>query len=76
LPEAEPGTPAISSPWRFLAWLIAQQKVPMTLGVLWGCTWMVAQSIVPAVVGAAVDALISRQTHMFALDVPPSSALA
>jgi hypothetical protein len=37
---------------------------------------MVAQSIVPAVVGAAVDALISRQTHMFALDVPPSSALA
>jgi len=40
----------------------------MALGVLWGCTWMVAQSIVPADIGAAVDALISRQTHRFALD--------
>ena len=40
----------------------------MAMGVLWGCLWMVAQSIVPAVIGAAVDALISRQTHRFALD--------
>jgi ABC-type multidrug transport system fused ATPase/permease subunit len=68
LPVAEPGTPDISSPWRFLRWLVAQQKGRMALGVLWGCTWMVAQSIVPAVIGAAVDALITRQTHRFALD--------
>jgi ABC-type multidrug transport system fused ATPase/permease subunit len=68
LPVAEPGTPAISSPWRFLGWLVGRQKARMAQGVLWGCLWMVAQSIVPAVIGAAVDALISRQTHRFALD--------
>jgi ABC-type multidrug transport system fused ATPase/permease subunit len=68
LPVAEPGTPAIGSPWRYLGWLVSQQKRGVALGILWGCTWMVAQSIVPAVIGAAVDALIARQTHLFAAD--------
>jgi ABC-type multidrug transport system fused ATPase/permease subunit len=68
LPVAEPGTPAIGSPWRYLGWLVCQQKARMALGILWGCTWMVAQSIVPAVIGAAVDALIGRRTHAFAVD--------
>jgi len=68
LPVPEPGTPAIGSPWRFLLWLVGQQKGSVALGALWGCTWMVAQSIVPAVIGAAVDALIARQTHAFAAD--------
>jgi ABC-type multidrug transport system fused ATPase/permease subunit len=68
LPVSEPGTPAIGSPSRFLLWLVGQQKGSVALGALWGCTWMVAQSIVPAVIGAAVDALIGRQTHEFAAD--------
>lgn len=68
LPVVEPGTPAIGSPWRFLLWLVGRQKGTVALGALWGCTWMVAQSIVPAVIGAAVDALIARQTHAFAAD--------
>jgi ABC-type multidrug transport system fused ATPase/permease subunit len=68
LPAPDPGTPAIGSPWRFLAWLVSQQKPGMALGVLWGCTWMIAQSIVPAVIGAAVDALIGRKTHAFTVD--------
>ncbi len=68
LPVAEPGTPAIGSPWRYLGWLVRQQKARVALGILWGCTWMVAQAIVPAVIGAAVDALIGRRTHAFAVD--------
>jgi ABC-type multidrug transport system fused ATPase/permease subunit len=68
LPSAEPGTPAIGSPWRYLGWLVAQQKAGIALGVFWGCTWMVAQSIVPAVIGSAVDALIARQSHRFGVD--------
>jgi ABC-type multidrug transport system fused ATPase/permease subunit len=68
LPVPEPGTPKIGSPWQFLSWLVTQQRSSMALAVLWGCTWMVAQSIVPAVIGAAVDALISRQTHEFTVD--------
>jgi ABC-type multidrug transport system fused ATPase/permease subunit len=68
LPVPERGTPAIGSPWRFLGWLIVQQRGRVALGMLWGCTWMVAQSLVPAVIGAAVDALIARQTHLFAED--------
>ena len=63
LPVAEPGTPAISSPWQYLGWLVGRQKGSMALGVLWGCTWMVAQSVVPAVVGAVVDTLIARHSE-------------
>ena len=68
LPVPEPGTAAIGSPWRFLLWLVGRQKGRVALGMLWGCTWMVAQSVVPAVIGSAVDALIARQTHAFAAD--------
>jgi ABC-type multidrug transport system fused ATPase/permease subunit len=68
LPVSDPGTPDISSPARYLLWLMAKQKASMALGMLWGSTWMVAQSIVPAVIGAAVDALIARQPRAFALD--------
>jgi ABC-type multidrug transport system fused ATPase/permease subunit len=68
LPVSDPGTPDISSPARYLRWLMAQQKASMALGMLWGSTWMVAQSIVPAVIGAAVDALIARHSRAFALD--------
>jgi ABC-type multidrug transport system fused ATPase/permease subunit len=68
LPVSQPGTPDIGSPWRYLRWLILQQRASMALGVLWGCTWMVAQSVVPAVIGAAVDALIARNAHAFGVD--------
>ena len=68
LPVSDPGTPNISSPWRYLGWLVRMQLTSVLLGVFWGCTWMIAQALMPAVIGAAIDALIQRHGHLFALD--------
>lgn len=42
LPVSDPGTPNITSPWRYLGWLVGCQKARVSLGVLSGCTWMVS----------------------------------
>jgi ABC-type multidrug transport system fused ATPase/permease subunit len=68
LPVAEPGTPDITSPWRYLGWLVGRQKRTVALGVLWGCIWMVSQALMPAVIGASIDALIRRQSQRFTWD--------
>jgi ABC-type multidrug transport system fused ATPase/permease subunit len=65
LPVSDPGTPDIRSPWHYLAWLVRQQQASVGLGVLWGCVWMISQALMPAVIGAAIDALIQRQTAQF-----------
>lgn len=68
LPDPEPGTPDTRSPGRYVLWLISQQKGPVGLGVLWGGVWMVAQALVPAALGAAIDALVARRAGAFAAD--------
>jgi ABC-type multidrug transport system fused ATPase/permease subunit len=68
LPVSDPGTPDIRSPWHYLAWLVRQQRAGVTLGVFWGCIWMLSQALLPAVIGAAIDALIQRHTSSFSLD--------
>jgi len=68
LPVSDPGTPDISSPGHFLAWLVRQQWTRVSLGIFWGCAWMVCQALLPAVIGGAIDALLSRQTSAFRLD--------
>jgi ABC-type multidrug transport system fused ATPase/permease subunit len=65
LPVADPGTPDLRSPARYITWLITRQKGPVALGVLWGCVWMVAQALAPAAIGAAIDGLVARQTWPF-----------
>jgi len=65
LPVADPGTPDLRSPARYITWLISRQKGPVGLGVLWGCVWMVAQALAPAAIGAAIDGLVVRQTWPF-----------
>jgi ABC-type multidrug transport system fused ATPase/permease subunit len=68
LPVSDPGTPDIGSPWHYLGWLVRVQRASVLLGVFWGCAWMIAQALVPAVIGAAIDALIRRQAHLFGRD--------
>jgi ABC-type multidrug transport system fused ATPase/permease subunit len=68
LPVADPGTPELRSAWRFIGWLMARQRASVLLGILWGCGWMIAQALVPAAIGAAVDALAARNTSAFTLD--------
>jgi ABC-type multidrug transport system fused ATPase/permease subunit len=68
LPVPDPGTPDTRSPRRFLLWLMARQRASVLLGIVWGCCWMIAQALVPAVIGSAVDALVSRNTTAFTID--------
>ncbi|MGI8434099.1 MAG: ABC transporter ATP-binding protein [Nocardioidaceae bacterium] len=55
MPLADPGTPDHSSPGRYLWWVASQQKATVIGGVLFGIVWMVAQSVMPAIVGKAID---------------------
>jgi ABC-type multidrug transport system fused ATPase/permease subunit len=55
LPVDDPGTPDERSPMRYLAWLARQQKGALTLNALFGIGWMVAQALMWAAVGAAID---------------------
>src|SRR5258708_36620615 len=70
LPVPDPGTPDLRSARRFLLWLMTRQPANVLLGVLWGCSWMIAQALVPAALGAAVDALAVRDTTAFTSDCP------
>jgi len=68
LPVSDPGRPDLRSAYHFLMWLIKEQRASVLLGIVWGCAWMVAQALVPAVIGSAIDALASRRTGAFTLD--------
>jgi ABC-type multidrug transport system fused ATPase/permease subunit len=55
LPTADPGTPDTRSPLRYLIWIAAQQKIPLTFNAIFGIGWMVSQALIWAAVGAAID---------------------
>ncbi|MFG3696941.1 ABC transporter transmembrane domain-containing protein [Micromonospora sp. NPDC047620] len=56
-PAGDPGAPDTRSATRYLVWLAGRHKVLFTVGILLGVVWMVAQALVPAAVGRAVDGL-------------------
>jgi ABC-type multidrug transport system fused ATPase/permease subunit len=55
LPLADPGTPDTRSPTRYLVWITRVQPLTVTMAVTAGIVWMVAQALMPAVVGLAID---------------------
>jgi ABC-type multidrug transport system fused ATPase/permease subunit len=55
LPFADPGTPDTRSPTRFLIWVARQQLGTLLLGMTFGIVWMLAQALLPWVLGRAVD---------------------
>ena len=62
LPHANPGTPPLSSPPRFLAWVALRQRGILSLNALFGIGWMVTQALVWAAVGAAIDQGIAKHS--------------
>jgi len=66
LPVADPGVPDIRSARHFLLWLMSPQRGSVALGIVWGCTAMIAQALVPAAIGATIDALVARRAGSFA----------
>lgn len=57
LPVADPGVSDHRSATRYLIWLARMQLATMSVAVVLGVIWMVAQALMPAAVGRAVDAL-------------------
>ncbi|MGV1029986.1 MAG: ABC transporter ATP-binding protein, partial [Dermatophilaceae bacterium] len=55
LPYADPGTPVLTSPARFLGWVGRGQWRVLALAMAWGIVWMVSQALVPATVSRAID---------------------
>jgi ABC-type multidrug transport system fused ATPase/permease subunit len=68
LPVPDPGTPDLASAHRFVLWLMRKQRSTVLLGIIWGCAWMIAQALVPAAIGAAIDALASHHATAFTWD--------
>jgi len=45
---------------RFLVWLARQQRATVIGGGFFGAVWMGSQSLIPAALGAAIDAVARR----------------
>ncbi|KHL10387.1 ABC-type multidrug transport system fused ATPase/permease subunit [Mumia flava] len=59
LPLTDPGTPDIRSAARYLLWILRSQGWVLVLAITFGVTWMLAQALVPAVLGSAIDAVVA-----------------
>jgi ABC-type multidrug transport system fused ATPase/permease subunit len=55
LPFVDPGTPDTRSPIRFLLWVGRQQLGTLIAGMFFGVCWMVAQALMPAAIGRAIQ---------------------
>lgn len=61
LPLDHPGTADHRSPARFLWWLVRGQWHTLLVGALFGIAWMVAQAVMPALIGRAIDAGVAAR---------------
>lgn len=59
LPVPDPGNPDVRSPARFLAWVGSKQLPTLAGGSAFGIVWMVAQAMMPAIIGRGIDAGIT-----------------
>src|SRR6266567_4038085 len=55
LPLADPGTPDLRSPGRYLWWVAGGQWLGLLGGMSCGILWMSGQAVVPALLGRAID---------------------
>jgi ABC-type multidrug transport system fused ATPase/permease subunit len=55
LPLIDPGSPDSRSPGRYLWWIARGQKSTLIGGISFGIVWMVAQAVMPAIIGKAID---------------------
>ncbi|GAA4565634.1 ABC transporter ATP-binding protein [Planotetraspora kaengkrachanensis] len=61
MPAADPGTPDTRSPFRYLWWVALAQKWPLAIGIGMAILWWLAQALVPAALGRAIDALAGNR---------------
>ncbi|MFI6296234.1 ABC transporter ATP-binding protein [Nonomuraea sp. NPDC050790] len=63
LPEADPGTPDIRTPFRYLLWNARRQKTALAIGIGFATLWWLGQALVPAVLGKGIDAVTAKDTR-------------
>ncbi|GAA2686002.1 ABC transporter ATP-binding protein [Actinoplanes palleronii] len=56
LPVADPGLPDARSATRYLSWLVRRSRMTIVTAIALAVAWMGCQSLVPAMVGRAIDA--------------------
>jgi len=55
LPLADPGIPDVRSPGHLLWWLVRGQWQTLLGAMSFGIVWMLAQAVMPAIIGRAID---------------------
>ncbi|MFC6081344.1 ABC transporter ATP-binding protein [Sphaerisporangium aureirubrum] len=60
LPLADPGVPDARSPFRYLWWIARGQAAPLLTGMGFAVLWWLAQALVPAAIGRAIDSLTAH----------------
>ena len=64
LPEADPGSPDLRSPTRYVLWLASRQKRLLVLGTTFGVLWMASQAALWIVIGYAIgDSVLNKDTQ-------------
>ncbi|SDG90710.1 ABC-type multidrug transport system, ATPase and permease component [Sinosporangium album] len=63
LPEADPGTPDLRSPSRYLRWTARRQARALTIGITLATLWWLAQALVPTAIGRGIDAIRLKDTE-------------
>lgn len=61
LPLPDPGLPEHRSPARYLRWVGRMQLRTVVGAMFFGVVWMVAQALMPAAIGRAIDAGLGRR---------------
>jgi ABC-type multidrug transport system fused ATPase/permease subunit len=60
-PDADPGTPDIRGPWRYLLWMAASFRRAIAMDCVFNGMWTGAQALTPGAIGEAVNAgLVAR----------------
>ena len=63
LPVADPGRPDTRSPLRLLVWVGRHQLGTITIAIIFGIVWMVAQALMPYAIGQAIQQGIVEGSH-------------
>src|SRR6266576_1078236 len=64
LPFTDPGNPDTRSPLRFLLWVARLQWTTLLGGITFGVIWMVAQALMPAAIGQAIQqGIVNNDNH-------------
>jgi ABC-type multidrug transport system fused ATPase/permease subunit len=68
LPLADPGIPVHRSPAAYLRWLVRRQAGTILVAMCFGIAWMLAQALMPAAIGQAIDAGLGHRDTRALLD--------